>query len=151
MASPSGAPETFTRAVGGLRTAAPRREILLEEIAAPRKLAAYAFALSATVLRGGDEVAGGRLILLHDPAGHEAWQGNLRLVTLVTAELESDMAGDPLLPPRRSPAPSPGSGWPLPAPRSCSRRSPRPSGWRRGRSRSARPCCAAATRSPAAG
>ena len=50
------------------------------------------------MLRAGDEVASGRLILLHDPAGHDAWRGNLRLVTLVTAELESDMAGDPLLP-----------------------------------------------------
>ncbi|MEV6631211.1 DUF3000 domain-containing protein [Actinoplanes sp. NPDC051470] len=92
------APEAFTRAVAGLRAAAPRDEILLEEIAAPQRLATYAFALSATVLRAGDEVASGRLILLHEPAGHEAWQGDLRLVTLITAELESDMAGDPLLP-----------------------------------------------------
>ena len=97
MASPSALPEAFTRAVAGLRVAALRPEILLEEIEPPRKLAPYAFALSATVLRAGDEVAGGRLILLHDPAGHEAWRGNLRLVTLVTAELEADMAGDPLL------------------------------------------------------
>jgi hypothetical protein len=81
-----------------LRAAAPREEILLEEIAAPKRLAPYGFALSATVLRDGDEVASGRLILLHDPDGHDAWQGNLRLVTLVTAELESDLAGDPLLP-----------------------------------------------------
>jgi DUF3000 family protein len=99
MVGPSAAPEAFTRAVAGLRTAAPREEILLEEIAAPQRLAPYAFALSATVLRSGDEVATGRLILLHDPAGHDAWRGNLRLVTLITAELESDMAGDPLLPP----------------------------------------------------
>src|SRR3954469_8911113 len=98
MAPPSAAPEAFTRAVAGLRAAAPRPEILLEEIAAPQKLAPWAFALSATVLRSGDEVAGGRLILLHDPAGHDAWQGNLRLVTLITAELELDMAGGPLLP-----------------------------------------------------
>jgi Protein of unknown function (DUF3000) len=98
MASPSAVPEAFTRAIAGLRVAAPRPEILLEEIAAPRKLAPYAFALSATVLRAGEEVAGGRLILLHDPAGHDAWRGDLRLVTLVTAELESDLAGDPLLP-----------------------------------------------------
>src|SRR3954469_8772520 len=98
MAPPSAAPEAFTRAVAGLRAAAPRPEILLEEIAAPQKLAPWAFALSATVLRSGDEVASGRLILLHDPAGHDAWQGNLRLVTLVTAELESELAGDPLLP-----------------------------------------------------
>jgi hypothetical protein len=98
MASPSAPPAAFTRAVAGLRAAAPREEILLEEIAAPQRLAPYSFALSATVLRRGDEVASGRLILLHDPAGHDAWKGDLRLVTLVTAELEPDMAGDPLLP-----------------------------------------------------
>ena len=98
MASTSAPPEAFTRAVAGLRAAAPREEILLEEIAAPQRLAPYGFALSATVLRDGDEVASGRLILLHDPAGHETWRGNLRLVTLITAELEPDLAGDPLLP-----------------------------------------------------
>ena len=98
MASPAPWPEAFTRAVAGLRSATARPEILLEEIAAPQRLAPFAFALSATVLRAGDEVASGRLILLHDPAGHEAWHGNLRLVTLVTAELEADLAGDPLLP-----------------------------------------------------
>jgi hypothetical protein len=98
MATPSAAPEAFTRAVAGLRAAAPRPEILLEEIAAPQKLAPFSFALSATVLRSGEEVASGRLILLHDPAGHESWRGETRLVTLVTAELESDMASDPLLP-----------------------------------------------------
>src|SRR3954465_913140 len=98
MAFPSAAPEAFTRAVAGLRAATSRPEILIEETAAPKRLAPYGFALSATVLRSGDEVASGRLILLHDPAGHEAGQGNLRLVTLVTAELESELAGDPLLP-----------------------------------------------------
>jgi hypothetical protein len=98
MAAPIVLPETFTRAVAGLRTAAPRDEILLEEVGAPQRLAPYAFALSATVLRDGDEVATGRLILLHDPAGHEMWEGTLRLVTYVTAELEIDLAADPLLP-----------------------------------------------------
>src|SRR3954452_7199431 len=98
MATPSAAPDAFTRAVDGLRAAAPRPELLLEEIAAPQRLAPFSFALSATVLRSGDEVASGRLILLHDPAGHEAWHGDLRLVTLVTAELEPDMAGEELLP-----------------------------------------------------
>ncbi|MER7456969.1 DUF3000 domain-containing protein [Micromonospora sp. NPDC126480] len=98
MAPPIALPETFARAVAGLRSAAPRPEILLEEVGAPQRLAPYAFALSATVLRDGDEVATGRLILLHDPAGHEAWQGKLRLVTYVTAELEIDLAADPLLP-----------------------------------------------------
>ncbi|HEX8628997.1 MAG TPA: DUF3000 domain-containing protein [Catenuloplanes sp.] len=98
MASTTVLPEAFARAVAGLRAAPSRREILLEEIPAPQRLAPYAFALSATVLRDGDEAATGRLILLHDPAGHDAWDGTLRLVTYVTAELEAELAGDPLLP-----------------------------------------------------
>jgi hypothetical protein len=98
MAPTSVAPEAFTRAVTGLRAATPRDEILVEEIAAPKRLAPYGFALSASVLRGDEEVATGRLILLHDPAGPDAWRGTLRLVTYVTAELEADLAGDPLLP-----------------------------------------------------
>ncbi len=98
MAQTSDPPEAFTRAVAGLRAAAARDEILLEETAAPQRLAPYAFALSATVLRDGDEVASGRLILLHEPDGHDAWRGTLRLVTLITAELEDDLSGDPLLP-----------------------------------------------------
>lgn len=91
-------PETFTRAVDGLRSATPRDEIVLEEVGAPQRLAPYAFALSAVVLRDDEDVATGRLILLHDPAGHEAWAGTLRLVTYVTATLEVDLAADPLLP-----------------------------------------------------
>ena len=91
-------PEAFTRAVAGLRGATVRPEIGLEEIAAPKRLAPFAFALAATVSRGGEETATGRLILLHEPAGHEAWRGTVRLVTYVTADLEPDLAGDPLLP-----------------------------------------------------
>ena len=44
------------------------------------------------------DVATGRLVLLHDPAGQDAWDGTLRLVTYVTAELEPELASDPLLP-----------------------------------------------------
>ncbi|NUR72541.1 MAG: DUF3000 domain-containing protein [Hamadaea sp.] len=91
-------PDVFTRAVEALRSAAIRREISLEEVGAPTRLAPYAHALGATVLRDGEEVATGRLILLHDPAGHEAWHGTMRLVTYVTAELEPEYAADPLLP-----------------------------------------------------
>jgi hypothetical protein len=84
--------------VTGLRSAQPRREITLEEASPPARLAPYAYALTANVRRGDDEVATGRLILLHDPAGHEAWEGTLRLVTYVTAELDAEMATDPFLP-----------------------------------------------------
>ncbi|MEV6784924.1 DUF3000 family protein, partial [Streptomyces sp. NPDC051098] len=34
---------------------------------------------------GEDDLADGRLVLLHDPAGHDAWQGTFRMVTLVRA------------------------------------------------------------------
>jgi hypothetical protein len=97
--SPSTAvPPLFAQAVRGLRAARPRPEITLEEVSPPARLAPYAFAVFATVERDGAEVASGRLILLHDPAGHEAWQGTFRVVTYVRAELEHEMASDPLLP-----------------------------------------------------
>lgn len=91
-------PLTFVRAVDALRSVQPRAEIELEEMPAPQRLAPFGFALSGTVLRDADEVATGRLILLHDPIGHDAWSGTLRLVTYVTAELEPELAADPLLP-----------------------------------------------------
>ena len=98
MSPTSAEPEAFTRAVAALRDTTVRTEIELAEIGPPRNLAPHAFALAATVLRDGDEVATGRLILLHDPAGHDAWDGTTRLVTYITAELEPELAADPLLP-----------------------------------------------------
>lgn len=72
----------------------------MEEATGPRRLAPYTFALTADVLHpdhGDDPVATGRLVLLHDPAGHEAWHGKFRLVTYVRGDLEPEMGGDPLL------------------------------------------------------
>ncbi|MGC9666546.1 DUF3000 domain-containing protein [Planosporangium sp. 12N6] len=98
MAPSTVPPDAFTRAVTRLRGGQHRPEILLEEVPAPKRLAPFGYAMSGTVLRDGDEVATGRLILLHDPAGHESWEGTMRLVTYVTAELEPELAADPLLP-----------------------------------------------------
>jgi DUF3000 family protein len=98
MAPSSVFPETFVRAVASLRAVTPRPEIACEDLAAPQRLAPFAHAISGTVTRAGEDVATGRLILLHDPAGPDAWEGTLRLVTYVTAELEPEMAADPLLP-----------------------------------------------------
>jgi len=97
--APTAVPDVFANAVASLRAATPRAEILLEEVGAPQRLAPFTFALSASVTKpDDDEMATGRLILLHDPAGHEAWEGTMRLVTYVTAEVDVDMAADPLLP-----------------------------------------------------
>ena len=40
----------------------------------------------------------GRLILLHDPAGQDAWEGTFRLVCFVQARLEREQLGDEMLP-----------------------------------------------------
>ncbi|PWI41349.1 DUF3000 domain-containing protein [Streptomyces sp. ICBB 8177] len=93
-----GAPLVFQRAVGTLRAARVRPEVELAPMPAPRKLAPYACAVEASVLVEGEELADGRLVLLHDPAGQEAWNGTFRVVTLARADLEPEMAADPLLP-----------------------------------------------------
>src|SRR5438874_9307519 len=98
MAPSTVPPESFARAVAALRSVVPRPEIQLEDLAPPQRLAPYAHAIGGIVSRDGEEVATGRLVLLHDPAGQEAWDGTMRLVTYVTSELEPELASDPLLP-----------------------------------------------------
>jgi hypothetical protein len=91
------APEEFQRALESLRSAKPRREIVLAETPAPGRLAPHSVAMGAEVVAVDRELASGRLVLLHDPAGHEAWQGTFRVVTYVRADVEPEMAIDPLL------------------------------------------------------
>lgn len=90
-------PEIFRRAANELRSAELRPEVVREEIPAPQRVAPYSTAVSADVIVDERELATGRLVLLHDPAGHEAWQGTFRFVTYVRAEIDADMASDPLL------------------------------------------------------
>ncbi|WP_345576554.1 DUF3000 domain-containing protein [Streptomyces prasinosporus] len=92
-------PPPFRAAVDALRGARLRPQVEVEPAPAPKRLAPYAYALEATVVDDDEQdMADGRLVLLHDPAGHDAWRGAFRLVTLVRAELEPEMAADPLLP-----------------------------------------------------
>ena len=58
------------------------RRSLCEEMPAPQRIAPYAAALSADVTVDGIDVGTGRLILLHDPAGNDAWDGTFRCVGL---------------------------------------------------------------------
>ncbi|MFF2848377.1 DUF3000 domain-containing protein [Streptomyces sp. NPDC058001] len=91
-------PLPFRAAVDALQGARLRPEIEIDPARPPRRLAPYAYALEAAVVEDDQDLADGRLVLLHDPAGHDAWKGTFRLVTLVRAELEPEMAADPLLP-----------------------------------------------------
>lgn len=92
-------PELFRRAVASLTRTAVRREVHVEPLRPPQRLAPWSYAISADV-RGneGQELATGRLVLLHDPDGVEAWDGVLRLVAFASAELDPQMGVDPLLP-----------------------------------------------------
>ncbi|HEX6755550.1 MAG TPA: DUF3000 domain-containing protein [Mycobacteriales bacterium] len=92
------APAEFAAAVRSLGVARTRPEVRVEEVRPPQKLAPWTHALALTVFNGEEEAATGRLVLLHDPAGYEAWEGTLRLVGFASAELDPEMAADPLLP-----------------------------------------------------
>lgn len=92
-------PEIFRAAVTSLTSTSVRREVRVEPLRPPQRLAPWSYAISADVLADdGTELATGRLVLLHDPDGVEAWDGVLRFVAFASAELDSQMGVDPLLP-----------------------------------------------------
>jgi hypothetical protein len=109
---PTGVPVDFAAALADLRRQALRAEVRLTEIPAPRRVAPFSVALAGDVLAGAppgradpaedhehteEPLATGRFVVLHDPAGQEAWHGTFRVVTLVRATLEPEMAADPML------------------------------------------------------
>jgi len=92
-------PEVFRQAVASLTRTRVRPEVRVEPLRPPQRLAPYSYAISAEILdRDGKDLATGRLVLLHDPDGHEAWDGVLRLVAYASADLDDEMGVDPMLP-----------------------------------------------------
>ena len=94
---PDSPPETFSRALQSLRAARLRPEISCDEAPAPQRLAPFSVALTADVAVGDDELGSGRFVVLHDPDGHESWEGTFRVVTFARAGLDVEMAADPLV------------------------------------------------------
>ena len=90
-------PAEFREAVTALRAARLRPEVFCEEMPAPQRIAPYSAALSADVSLDEEEVGTGRIILLHDPDGVEAWDGTFRCVAYVRCDVDADWAADPLL------------------------------------------------------
>jgi Protein of unknown function (DUF3000) len=91
------APVEFREAVATMHAARLRPEILCEEMPAPQRIAPWASALSADVTVDGVDVGTGRIILLHDPAGNEAWSGTFRCVAYARAEVDLELITDPML------------------------------------------------------
>lgn len=75
-----------------------RKGVTVEEIGSPQRIAPYSIAIAAEFTDGDDVLATGRLILLHDPAGNDAWGGTFRVVSFARAEVDLEMVADPLLP-----------------------------------------------------
>ena len=74
-----------------------RDDVIFEDCPAPKRLAPFAAAMGAAAYRDGDEIGSGRLVLLYDPDGQPGWTGVFRLVAYVQADIEEEMAADPLL------------------------------------------------------
>ena len=97
---PQAAPAGFAAALAALtaelgRPARPGLD--LRTVPAPTRMAPHAVAVAADVERDGEEVASGRFVVLHDPAGQDGWQGTTRVIAFVSSEVESEMAADPAL------------------------------------------------------
>jgi hypothetical protein len=90
-------PQEFREAVDQLRAAALRPEVFSEEMPAPQRIAPFSAALTADVTVAGEEVGGGRLVVLYDPAGNDAWQGCFRCVAYARADIDPEMVADPML------------------------------------------------------
>ena len=117
-AVPSSAPEPFRTAISSLLATTVRPQARVERLRPPQRLAPWTFAVAVDIVPGGNSAAGGgggsgaaggnsyasghettgRLVVLYDPDGREAWDGEIRLVGYAQADLAADMAGDPLLP-----------------------------------------------------
>jgi len=98
LSAPAGLPAGFRRAVTGLIGVELRPEVVVSELPPPQRLAPYAVALHAVVVRAGEELAEGRLVILHDPDGQAVWEGDTRCVAYLQAGIDFEIASDPMLP-----------------------------------------------------
>src|SRR4051794_41858945 len=94
---PPTAPPEFRRAVTQMRAAKFRSELFVEEMPAPQRIAPFAPALSAAVTVEGEDVGSGRIVVLHDPAGNDAWLGTFPWGAYAPAEIDPEPVSDPTL------------------------------------------------------
>ena len=90
-------PAEFRAAVESMRQAALRPEVFCEEMPAPQRIAPWSSALSGDVTVDDEDLGTGRLILLHDPAGNDAWDGTFRCVAYARADIDPELGADPML------------------------------------------------------
>lgn len=99
-------PAPFRSAIEAMHRAVVHPSIELGPIRPPQRLAPFSYAMGAEVQHSASEDiaeqsdgdAFGRLILLYDPDGDEAWNGTMRLVAYIQADVDESLASDPMLP-----------------------------------------------------
>lgn len=100
-APPAEIPEAFVAAMASADKAQLRSELRVIDTAAPQGLAPFSRAWAADVepsrASSDDEYGTGRLVLLFDPAGPEAWGSNFRMVVFAQAPIEPSMGADQFL------------------------------------------------------
>lgn len=90
-------PAEFRAAVESMRRASLRPEVFCEEMPAPQRIAPWSSALSGDVTVDDEDLGTGRLILLHDPSGNDAWDGTFRCVAYARADIDPELGADPML------------------------------------------------------
>jgi hypothetical protein len=85
-------PAEFRAAVESMRRASLRPEVFCEEMPAPQRIAPC-----GDVTVDEEDLGTGRLILLHDPAGNDAWDGTFRCVAYARADIDPELGADPML------------------------------------------------------
>lgn len=89
---------SFERITDAIESFSWRPEVQVEQIPAPQRIAPHAYAVEASVIAtADDEIGTGRLIVLHDPSGNQAWNGAYRCVSFARADVDLKMVTDPLL------------------------------------------------------
>ena len=74
-----------------------RAELVFEDEPPPRRLAPFAAAIAVSVVQGETETGWGKFVLLFDPAGQDGWDGQFRIIAYIRAELDPEIAADPLI------------------------------------------------------
>jgi hypothetical protein len=90
----SDAPQDFQHVLRSIQGARVRSDVALVEAPAPGRIAPYAVAINGEVVGHPGIEGSGRFVVLHDPGGQDAWQGNLRVVALVKASTDPEVGAD---------------------------------------------------------
>lgn len=89
--------EHFRQVIADMTATRIRPELEWETIPAPSRMAPYAYACNGEIVVHDEELASGRLVILHNPHGDASWEGTYRCVALVQAQLEPEFAIESML------------------------------------------------------